>query len=567
MQKDQSVDLTAPQPSNFSQDMTSFLSEATQQLAESLDYEETLKKMGALIVPRLADWFTIEVPNNRTGCIDLLTVHHFNPEKIKWALELRKTSPPRLDDTSGSAQVLKTGKALYIKKVTEEMIQAAVKKPEDLKLLQEIGFCSVMIMPLRARGKTLGVISFITTTESNYQYTRQDFQLTSEFAQRAAVALDNSLLYRKVQTELAGRTKAEQRLQMAQQAAQIGTFEWDMETDQMYWSSEFKKLYGVRDNPNFKPSAKAWIALIHPDDVARVNEQRDQQMQTGDTIELEFRIIKNETDVRWMYSKYRYIRNSQGEPIRAIGINMDITERKRLEQQKDEFLSIASHELKTPITSIKAFVQILHKYFKPDDVSSAKYLTHMDSQVDKLTKLVQDLLDVSKIQTGKLEYAEDVFLFDDLITQVIEEMQPLTAQHQIEFHSGAAIRMIADKYRLSQVITNLISNAIKYSPTADKIIVASSFKDAMVTVSVQDFGIGIPKEKHDQLFKRFYRVVDKQRESYPGLGLGLYISSEIIKRERGSIWFTSEENAGSTFYISLPITLFADQRHTQQLRA
>lgn len=233
----------------------------------------------------------------------------------------------------------------------------------------------------------------------------------------------------------------------------------------------------------------------------------------------------------------------------------DITERKQLEQQKDEFISIASHELKTPITSVKAYAQILGQRFrKIDDYKSAELVEKMDSQLDKLTDLITDLLDVTKIETGRIQYDETYFDFNELVEAVIEDVQRTTKKHRISRELPSKIMVYGDHDRLGQVITNFISNAIKYSPRADEIIVSASVDKAKLTLAVQDYGLGLGKGDQSKIFERFYRVSGTDQNTYPGLGLGLYISSEIIKRHRGRVWVESKKNTGSTFYFSLPLT-------------
>lgn len=233
----------------------------------------------------------------------------------------------------------------------------------------------------------------------------------------------------------------------------------------------------------------------------------------------------------------------------------ETTEKKKLEKQKDDFLSIASHELKTPITSIKAFTQLLQKYYTAtSDATAARYLKTIDTQVNKLTMLVQDLLDVAKLQKGEIDYHKDIFALDELISEVVEEMRPLTKKHTLIAEPISAITVIADRYRLSQVLTNLIANSIKYSPAGGKIVVSASIKEDEVIVRVQDSGIGIPKDKLEKIFNKFYRVFDKKRDSFPGLGLGLYISKEIVVKQGGRMWAESQEGHGSSFYFSLPIS-------------
>lgn len=232
----------------------------------------------------------------------------------------------------------------------------------------------------------------------------------------------------------------------------------------------------------------------------------------------------------------------------------DITERKQLEQQKDEFISIASHELKTPITSVKAYAQILGQRFrKADDAKSVELVGKMDMQLDKLTSLIGDLLDVTKIEAGRIQFNESAFDFNELISATVEELQRTTRKHTFIKELESSITVIGDHDRIGQVITNFITNAIKYSPQADKIIVKTTTNNGNVTLSVQDFGLGLTKDDQARVFERFYRVSGSDQNTYPGLGLGLYISSEIIKRHKGRVWVEDKKIDGSTFCFSLPM--------------
>jgi signal transduction histidine kinase len=233
----------------------------------------------------------------------------------------------------------------------------------------------------------------------------------------------------------------------------------------------------------------------------------------------------------------------------------DITERKQLEQQKDEFISIASHELKTPITSVKAYAQILGQRFrKIDDLKSVELAEKMDVQLDKLTSLIGDLLDVTKIEAGRIQFNESYFDFNELVNTTVEDLQRTTKKHRITKALQSPVTVYGDQDRLGQVINNFITNAIKYSPQADKIIIKTSVDKAKVTLGVQDFGLGLSKVDQAKVFERFYRVSGSDQNTYPGLGLGLYISSEIIKRHKGRIWVESKKNNGSTFCFSIPVT-------------
>lgn len=245
--------------------------------------------------------------------------------------------------------------------------------------------------------------------------------------------------------------------------------------------------------------------------------------------------------------------------LSAIGyylINRDLRKRVKSEEKKNEFISVASHELKTPLTSIKAFTQLLARYYKDTpDQKAQEYLKRMEGQLNRLSTLVEDLLDVTKIQAGKMVFNEDVFDIDELIDEIMADMQPVAHGHTLTRKGSANKRVYADRYRLGQVLTNLITNAVKYSPGKDRIYIFADSDEEGVKIGVQDFGIGVPKEKQKLLFDRFYRIDDDDRHSFPGLGLGLYISAQIMKRHHGKIWVESEEGHGSTFFLSLPITL------------
>lgn len=257
---------------------------------------------------------------------------------------------------------------------------------------------------------------------------------------------------------------------------------------------------------------------------------------------------------------YSPLRNEQSEIEGIMVFAYEVTEqviaRERVEelvQQKDEFIGIASHELKTPVTSLKAYTQVLqHQFAKSGNEKAVLQLAKMDAQLDKLTNLIGDLLDVTKIDAGKLRYYEEEFDFDELIDEIVEHVQLTTQQHTIQREGTTGATIYGDRDRTGQVLMNLLTNAVKYSPRADRVIIRSAATETAVTVCVQDFGIGIPKEMHAKIFERFYRVSGEGKDTYSGLGLGLYITAEIVKRQGGTIWLESEAGQGSTFCFSLP---------------
>jgi signal transduction histidine kinase len=226
-------------------------------------------------------------------------------------------------------------------------------------------------------------------------------------------------------------------------------------------------------------------------------------------------------------------------------------ERNELEQRKDEFITIASHELRTPLTSLLGYTEVLQmKHY--GDQEAQHILARMATQIKRLSGLIADLLDLSKIQAGKLTFAEELVDMDTLVSEVVESLQQSSTRHQICIEGGTQSKVYGDRERLVQVLANLLTNAVKYSPDALKISVYLTHTRQALTVSVQDFGIGIPPAHREKVFERFYRVESSQARASSGLGMGLYIAHQIVERHGGRMWVESTEGQGSTFSFSLP---------------
>ena len=256
----------------------------------------------------------------------------------------------------------------------------------------------------------------------------------------------------------------------------------------------------------------------------------------------------------WSVVKASPIVNEHGQVQLAVNIFSDVTARMELEQRKDEFLGMASHELKTPITSLKGYTQLLKKRFEKQGLpESVAMLVRMEKQLDRLTHLITDLLDVSKIQAGQVDFAQEPIDIDAFVHDMAEVMQLISPTHTITIQGASHKHIIGDRDRLEQVFINLISNAVKYSPQATHVDIFITASEGTVTVSIRDYGIGIPKEHQPKIFERFYRVSDVHDKTFPGLGMGLYISSEIVNLLGGRLWVESAESEGTTFFISFPI--------------
>lgn len=308
-----------------------------------------------------------------------------------------------------------------------------------------------------------------------------------------------------------------------------------------FTQQEFKKL----SNP-FK--------LAPPDDRKVVTKLFEELLKKpGSSTHARYRIKHKNNKLIWIDST---MTNLIEDPnVAAVVINYrDATERKNLERQREEFISIASHELKTPVTSIKGYTQVLQsRMSKEGNTQVVEFLGKMDAQLNKLTSLIGDLLDSAKIDGGRLQFHEELYDFNELVIDIVDEMQQTTPFHKLIKILAPTKIVTGDRDRVGQVITNFISNAIKYSPHTKEITITTLAKKDTVMLSVQDCGQGIPKEKQKNIFDRFFRVSGKNQDTFAGLGLGLYIAAEIVKRHDGRIWVESEENEGSTFNFTLPI--------------
>ena len=230
-----------------------------------------------------------------------------------------------------------------------------------------------------------------------------------------------------------------------------------------------------------------------------------------------------------------------------------MAERRALEQRKDTFISMASHELRTPLTILQGYTDLLHRQMEElGHPQALHYLARMATQIKQLSRLIDDCLDLSKIQAGRLTFAEEAVDVDTLVGEVVESLQPQNTQQRISIEGSAQCNVIGDRERLGQVVSNLLTNAMKYSPRAERIIVHLSHSSESLTVSVQDFGMGIPKAHLEKIFERFYRISPERDRSAPGLGIGLYIASYIIEHHGGKLRVESVEGQGSTFSFSLP---------------
>lgn len=655
---------------------------ATTLFSSSLDYRKTLSKIARLIVPNLADWCAIDLLNDNNE-LELLAVSHVDRGKVEWAKELRKKYPPNMNRNIGSVRVLRTGKAEFIPLITDEFIEKSINSEEERAIINKIGLASIIIVPLKTLNKVIGTLSFISSTK-DHLFTKQDLAFAQLLADRAATAIDNAQLYQKAQKEIEVRKKTEEelrlnqdRLELAQDAGKIGTYEIDLQKKTITWSDEINRVFGI--NRKVRKAHQGLLSqYIYIDDRDRVLYETDKAIKTHKPLNTQYRVQLANKSFRWIAAKAQVYYDKNNKPIKMIGVTfditnlktaeerwhaselrfrrlsdahivgmiiasidgkildanntftrmlgyslkdikqgkiswkeitpqefrrvdkkaqdellkkgsctpfekefitkdgkilpvligiamlddskekcvafvIDITEKKHLEKRKDDFISVASHELKTPITSTKALGQLLERRIqKINDSQSLELVQKLNTQLSNMSQLVSDLLDVSRIQMGKLRVEKKETNIDDLVSQTIELVQRVSPTHTIRFEQRKTITIPIDRERIMQVITNLLTNAVKYSHPGTDILVRIKDKKEAIIIEVQDFGRGIDKAQFNAIFGRFFQIKDEADPLLDGLGIGLYISSEIIRRHNGTIWVESSIGKGSTFFVSLP---------------
>src|SRR5947209_12085151 len=414
------------------------LDQVSNLVVSSLDQQITLTEIAQLLVPSLADYCRIAILDEQHE-IQEIAVNHTDPDKVALVRALYDQYKDQAEPVYGVQKLLQTGKPELISNVSQDVLAHILVHPDMLDILRELALKSYMGVPLIARDRIIGAITF-SSVQPSREYTKADLYFAQELARRIASALDNVHLYRQAQAEIRERKNVEEALRES-------------------------------------------------------------------------------------------------------------------EARKDEFISMASHELKTPLTSLKGFTNLLQRRLtKQGDKQALHFLARMEEQLDKLTKLVSDLLDVTKMQTGKLEFREERFFLNELVRETLENLQGTTETHHLQLEEVTDVQVSGDKDRLGQVLINLLTNAIKYSPEADTVIVRVSAYEQTGIVSVQDFGIGIAETHQEKIFERFYQVNDDTEKTFPGLGIGLYISSQIVRGHHGRLWVESVKGAGATFYVSLPLT-------------
>jgi PAS domain S-box-containing protein len=264
-------------------------------------------------------------------------------------------------------------------------------------------------------------------------------------------------------------------------------------------------------------------------------------------------VTDNEGKERFFLSLKFPLFNDSGAPYAICGLATDISDRVELEQRKNEFIASASHELKTPVTAIKVLLELLNQRKEALDSVGTEAVDRIYGQIDRLSRLITDLLDLSKLQANAVQYDLERVDFVTVVRTAIRSLGQAHIPNRITFSGRRSVEIIADRRHLGQAIRNIIANAIKFSPGREQVEVDIQKEGGHLHCSIRDHGVGIRREHLPNIFNCFYRIEDGTRETFPGLGIGLFVTSEIIRGHGGSISVESSPGKGSVFHVYLPL--------------
>jgi PAS domain S-box-containing protein len=446
----------------------SFLAEASAVLASSLDYETTLVAVARLAVPRISDWCSVEIAQE-DGTLKQLVMVHMDPAKTELAKELRRKYPLDPKAHSGPQRVLRTAKPDIWSEVTERRMKRAVGTPEDLERLRALGLKAFMCVPLAARDRVLGVLTFISA-ESGRAFGSEELALAEDLARSAAIAIDNALLYAAAQRERAALATAltalrenDERLRMALDAGRMGIWDWNIQTNELNWSDNLIRMHGL-DPATFDRRIETYLAMIHPDDRPAFDAAVERALTQRSYFEVESRVIHRDGSIHWVTGKGKTLCNENGEPVHLLGLCMETTERRRLEEklqasQKLESIGLLAggiaHDFNNLLTGIMGNASLALEVLTPSN-EAAPLIDNVVRASERAADLTRQLLAYSGKGRFVIQPVDLSALVRD-ISSLIQSMIPKIVRLEFELQDGLPA-IEADYSQIQQVVMNLVIN-------------------------------------------------------------------------------------------------------------
>jgi signal transduction histidine kinase len=509
------------------------------------------------------DWcaFALVQPD---GTLRNVATYHPDPRQRELEKKLNQLVPPRPWDAGPpELNALVQRRTIVTPEITDEMLRAAVPSEEAYLALKEVGLTSAVVAPMFDGAAPLGTL-LLATTEGPRRYSAADADYAFSLAGRAAMAVRNARLVRLLAEERdrqqaermeSDRRVAEMRAVFDSDPNGIALFDAEgvlrMASHKMeeIFGLPLRAMYGERFEEIYR---RKLMQAAEPDRgpmLERVREIfRDREGRSVDEVDLERPHPRN------LIRTTVPVQGAAGEYLGRLVVYVDVSEQRKLDRQRSDFLTVAAHELRTPLTPLSMYLQNLERRISRAAPIDPQLIAKARRQVQRLTRLVEDLLDFSRFEAHRMNIAADEVDLAELTEQVVADFRASAQGHEVSVsREPSPVLVRGDRERLEQVLVNLLQNAIKYSPQGGAIAVRVERKDGEASVSVTDPGIGIPREEQSRLFERFFRAANATTRNYSGLGIGLFISNQIVKSHGGRFEVQSEAGAGSTFTFHLPL--------------
>jgi PAS domain S-box-containing protein len=507
------------------------LAETGERLASTLDYETTLANLASILVPRFADWYAVDVVDD-DGTLRRLVLVHKDPERAEWIEEhgLHTAFP---EEPEGAGRAVRTDKALLYRRVTDELLASSTSSPERHRALRELGMESALVVPLTAGGRTFGALTLVSA-DPDRLYDERDLDFANQLAKRAAVAVDNARLYRA----------AEERARSALVVEHVADGVCLVDADGVIrlWNPAAERITGL-------PAADA------------VGQQAGNVFDSWSVIES----LSRDSSVPATTQAVEIDGRELWLSISGVGFESgsvyafrDLTAERAVERLKTDFVSTVSHELRTPLAAIYGAALTLRRQdVRLSEPQREGLLEVVATESDRLARTVHDILWASRLESGGMQTLVEACDGVELARTVVDAARnyvPPSIQLEVQAPADAP-PIAADPDKTRQVLSNLVDNAVKYSPDGGRVTIEITVVGQRLRFAVRDEGLGVPRSEHVRIFEKFYRLDPDLTRGVGGTGLGLYISRELLDRMGGRIWVESGGPDGSTFVAELPLAV------------
>jgi PAS domain S-box-containing protein len=512
-----------------------FLAEASRVLASSLDVEATFARLAELSVPEIADWCALDLVDP-DGSLRRVAIAHEDPKRVEVAWQLHRRYPPRPGDPGGAARAVTTGESQLVREITDEYLEQRVGDAGPIRLVRELGLRSFINVPLRARGRPVGALTFVNG-ESRRRFGDDDLALAEELARRAATAVDNARLFHE----------SEERARAAQALAFVGdgVFLVDRNGVVRIWNPAAERITGLSERRVVgRPAAEAipgWDELVSRVPIASGSGGLRARAET-----LPLELGGGE---RWLSI------SGVGFEEGTVFAFRDLTDERGVERMKSDFVSTVSHELRTPLAAIYGAALTLRREDMPLEAKQrTDLLGVIANEADRLARIVNDILWASRLEADSVPFTIGVLDAGEIAARVVQSTRlHLPPDVDVDLVAADSLPpLAADPDKLSQVLANLLENAVKYSPDGGRVELRLEQRNSSIRFVVTDEGLGIPASERERVFEKFYRLDPNLTHGVGGTGLGLYICRELVARMEGQIWVEPRAGRGTTVVVELP---------------